>query len=774
MIKRFVCLHIIQLLLFQHVLLARQTTGLPGAVKEQKNDWLGTIRSEDIQALMKKVADWQLANPTGKELNSWEYGPFYIGLMALYNVSSDDKYLHSIEEMGKKVNWEPIARPYDANVLAISQVFLELYKITGQKFMIDKSRFVMDAPMKRDLAPDITFKNNKYWWEWWSWCDALFMAPPAYARMANIFKEPKYRDFMVREWKRTSDYLYSPKDSLFFRDDRFFSQKSTNGEKIFWSRGNGWVVGGLVRVMQYLSENDPARPFFEQQFTEICYKLKRLQLKNGFWSQSLLDAENFPQKESSGTAFYVYALTWGVNNGLLPKDEFMPVIEKGWGALNESIHPDGKLGYVQEVGDSPTNVKYDDSETYGTGAFLLAGSELVKAVQSKTRNPIGRTGISDDDRGYTLDLLVKIANPVFQPLSMGKLHEVFPRKKWETRESNIQTSPLQAFGRTLSGMAPWLSLGADNTKEGKLRSRYAELARKCLVNATNPLSGDYMFHDSTQERIVHAAYIAYPLLIAKKQLWDPLTREERHDIITALKSHRAFKPNESNWLLFPALIESAIWKLTGKCDMKPITYAIQKHKEWYLGDGVYGDGPEFHWDYYNSYVIHPLLLEMLHTCKDMGMQVDELLKESIQRSLRYAQILEHLISPEGTFPVIGRSSVYRIAALQDLEYIIFREKKMPGTLHPGATRSAITTVIRRMMNAKGTFDENGWLNAGIVGEQVNARDYYNYTGALYMCTVGLTHLGIPPGDPFWTEAPGKWTQQKIWSGENIPDQSVFK
>lgn len=373
-----------------------------------------------------------------------------------------------------------------------------------------------------------------------------------------------------------------------------------------------------------------------------------------------------------------------------------------------------------------------------------------------------------------MELLRKIADPVLYPLSKNQLRLVFPRKSWETRESNIQTSPLQAFGRTLSGMAPWLSLGADNTEEGKLRSAYIELARTCLINATDPASKDYLFGDSTQERIVHAAYIAYPLLIAPKQLWDPLTPAQQRNVIQALKTHRNFTPNESNWLLFPAIIETAIWKFTGSCDKKAIEYAISKHAQWYLGDGVYGDGPLFHWDYYNSYVIQPLLLETLRNCRQLGMPVDALYKECVDRGVRYAQMLEHLISPEGTFPVFGRSSVYRIAVLQELEYVMFREKIIPETLQPGATRSAISTVIRRMMDVKGTFDTKGWLNAGIVGEQINARDYYNYTGALYMCTMGLTHLGIPPENPFWTDPPGKWTQQKIWEGENIPDQKIFK
>lgn len=323
-------------------------------------------------------------------------------------------------------------------------------------------------------------------------------------------------------------------------------------------------------------------------------------------------------------------------------------------------------------------------------------------------------------------------------------------------------------------MAPWLSLGEDESPEGQLRARYIKLARQCLVNATDPASGDYLFGGPTQERIVHAAYIAYPLLLAKRQLWDPLTSDQQQHIIEALKTHRRFKPNKSNWLLFPAIIESAIWKMTGTCKKKPILYAIDKHEQWYLGDGVYGDGPDFHWDYYNSYVISPLLTETLRTCREMGMHVENALANAINRGERYASVTEHLISPEGTFPVVGRSSVYRIAMLQQLEYTVFRNGRLPPPLHAGATRAAITSVIRNMMEMPGTFDENGWLNAGIAGHQPEARDWYNYTGALYMCTMGLTHLGIPPADPFWTEPSAAWTQQKIWSGDESVSQQLFK
>ena len=381
----------------------------------------------EVLAIMKKVADWQLKNPTGKQLNSWEYAPFYTGLMALYKTSNDKEYYNAMVEMGKAVKWETVARPYDANVLAISQVFLELYEMTGQELMIDKSRFVMDATMQRELVPDITFANNRYWWEWWSWCDALFMAPPAYARLAAVKKQPQYLAHMVNEWKRTSSYLYSPSDSLFYRDDRFFTMKSANGGKIFWSRGNGWVVGGLARVLQYLPKEHESRSFFEAQFKQMCSKLKRLQMTNGFWSQSLLDPQNYPQKESSGTGFFVYAMTWGINNGLLDKGEYLPVVKKGWAALLSSLHPNGKLGYVQEVGDAPTDVKYQDGETYGTGAFLLAGSEIYKLFSLVKNTSYKYHKVSGiDDRDYAINMLLRISDPVLDALKKKDSGALYP------------------------------------------------------------------------------------------------------------------------------------------------------------------------------------------------------------------------------------------------------------------------------------------------------------------------------------------------------------
>jgi len=351
---------------------------------------VGALSSENVLEEMQHVADWQLAHPTGKPLNSWEYGPFYQGIMKLYRVSLKKRYLKAMQDMGGRIKWELQPAPYDANSLAIVPALADLYELNPDSFILDKSRYLMDMPVARAIftmedprklyEPEVKLADNRYWNEWWTWCDALFMAPPAYARLAKILNRPDYRLFMVKGWWRTSDYLYSKSDSLIFRDDRFFNQRTMNGKKIFWSRGNGWVIGGLVGVLDALDKNDPDRLKFEQQFVQMCTKLAALQMENGYWSQSLLDAKAYPQKETSGTAFFCYAFAWGINQGLLPKEKFMPVLLKGWAALTSAVHEDGMLGYVQRVGDKPENVKENDSETYGSGAFLLAGCQLMKLL----------------------------------------------------------------------------------------------------------------------------------------------------------------------------------------------------------------------------------------------------------------------------------------------------------------------------------------------------------------------------------------------------------
>ncbi|MEB8344741.1 DUF2264 domain-containing protein [Flavobacteriaceae bacterium KMM 6898] len=407
--------------------------------------------------------------------------------------------------------------------------------------------------------------------------------------------------------------------------------------------------------------------------------------------------------------------------------------------------------------------------------FYISNLILLVACSVQKRSDTTNVTTGTEDRSYSIALMQKIVDPVLYAINKESLDKDLPRKPWEiTRKADIRLTTIQAFGRTLSGLSPWLSLGIDTTEEGKLRAKYIELSRTGLIHATDPNSPDYMFSDETKtyERIVHNAYFAYPLLIAPEQLWNPLTPIQKENVIAALKTHREFEPFNNNWLLFASLIEATIWKLTGECEIDKLKIGIDKHMEWYVGDGMYGDGPQFHWDYYNSFVIQPLLLEVLKVCIEKNHPLKDLYPTVLGRAKRYAEIQEHLISPKGTYPIIGRSSVYRIASFQHLGYMAYR-KELPKALEPGATRAALIAVTKRLMDFPNTFDDNGWLNIGVVGEQISAADVYSYTGSLYMCTMGLTQLGLPASDAFWTEPAGKWFQQKVWSGDEIPSQHEY-
>jgi hypothetical protein len=383
--------------------------------------------------------------------------------------------------------------------------------------------------------------------------------------------------------------------------------------------------------------------------------------------------------------------------------------------------------------------------------------------------PAAETGA--EARAYTVSVLTRIARPPLTALAHGRLHEELPVHRWERNRTNY--SGLEALGRTVAGIAPWLELGPDDTAEGKLRGEFIALTVKAIANGTDPKSPDFLNFTQGGQPLVDAAFLAHGLLRAPKQLWARLTPTQQTNVVAALKATRGIKPGESNWLLFSAMVEAALWQFNGECELKPIEYAVQRHMEWYQGDGTYGDGAEFHWDYYNSFVIQPMLLDVLRVCETKQHSLGELYPKVLGRARRYAEVQERLISPEGTFPVIGRSSAYRFGALQHLATVALLKQLSPET-KPAAVRGALTAVVRRMTEAPGTFDERGWLQVGAVGHQPAIRESYIATGSLYLCLTGLVHLGLPPNDPFWTVAAEDWTQKRIWSGHDTPADKAYK
>ncbi|MBB5441104.1 hypothetical protein HDC92_004809 [Pedobacter sp. AK017] len=401
----------------------------------------------------------------------------------------------------------------------------------------------------------------------------------------------------------------------------------------------------------------------------------------------------------------------------------------------------------------------------------------INAADARTssENPVGMQKKNAESRKYWIAVLTKIADPVLESLSRGRLKldmpvEVNPSSKFD----RTKVTYLEAFGRLMAGMAPWLELGIDSTAEGKLREKYILLARKSLANAVNPSSPDFMQFTSQkyEQALVDASFLAHSLIRAPKQLWEPLDAETKRNVINALKSTRNIKPTYNNWLLFTAMIEAFLMRAGDDGDIVRIDYAIKKLEEWYKGDGIYGDGPKFHFDYYNSFVIHPMLIDIVKTVTDRGLEKQEVYNTVLERAIRYAAIQERTISPEGTFPPVGRSLVYRFGALQALAHIALLSR-LPENIRPEQVRGAMSLVIKRMIEAPGTFDKNGWLTIGFCGHQVDVGEYYMSTGSLYLCTAGLLPLGLPANDVFWTGAPADWTSKKLWSGVNMPaDHSI--
>ncbi len=353
-------------------------------------------------------------------------------------------------------------------------------------------------------------------------------------------------------------------------------------------------------------------------------------------------------------------------------------------------------------------------------------------------------------REYWLTVLTRVSEPVLTALSQRKLATTMPVEVPNGKvEDRRPFTYLEALGRTLAGIAPWLESGS----EADLRSRYADLTRASIAAAVDPTSPDFMNFNRGQQPLVDAAFLALGILRAPTELWLKLDSRTRSQLIEALRSTRVIKPGFNNWLLFSATIEAFFAKIGESWDSMRVDYAVREHEQWYKGDGIYGDGPQFHWDYYNSYVIHPMLLAVLETTSKLDAAI-------LARAKRYAAIEERLIAPDGSFPAIGRSLAYRCGAFHLLADMALR-RQAPDV------RGALTAVIRRTMEAPGTFDTNGWLQVGLCGHQPSIAESYISTGSLYLCSTALLPLGLPASDPFWTNPAQPWTSKRVWGGQDV-------
>ena len=378
------------------------------------------------------------------------------------------------------------------------------------------------------------------------------------------------------------------------------------------------------------------------------------------------------------------------------------------------------------------------------------------------------------DREFWVTTMEEVCTPVLENLSKGTLRQNMPVENYNKDPEYAKAfAHLEAFGRTLTGIGPWLELGPDATKEGRLRGDFIRMTLDALKNSVDPSSPDCLNFCEGKQPLVDAAFLAHGLLRCRTQVWDKLDSQTQERLLAAFKSSRVIKPHENNWLLFSAMVECAIKEFGGEWKYEAVEYALDRHEQWYKGDGVYGDGPDFHFDYYNSFVIQPMMTQVLEIVVKHMPEKSADLKRQQKRYARYAEQQERMISPEGTFPAVGRSLAYRFGAFYALSDVSYRQM-LPKKVSPSQVRSALTAVIRRQVSMPGTFDRNGWLQLGFVGHQPSIAETYINTGSSYLCCAVFVALGLPSDSEFWSAPAQDWTQKKVWKGVDVPLDKAYK
>lgn len=390
--------------------------------------------------------------------------------------------------------------------------------------------------------------------------------------------------------------------------------------------------------------------------------------------------------------------------------------------------------------------------------FVAAPMQAKKKTVEKT------------DRQVWADLCYKISQPVLENMSKGNFQKDFPLElspKWDGRDTKV--AYLETFARLMAGISPWLALPDDGTPEGKQRKQLHEWAIQAYKNAVDPNSPDKItWLTNTSQPLCDASYLVESFMRAPEATWGQLDEVTKKRYIEGLKSLRTIRPAYNNWLLFRAMVEVFFMSIGEDVDEYALSVGLQKMSEWYLSDGWYSDGPEYAMDYYNSYVMHPMMVEVVEMCKKHKFSTPISLDLAVKRMNRFNTILERFISPEGAYPAVGRSVIYRMGAFQTLAMSAWKYG-LPKDLTNGSVRSALTCVMKRMFAVDGNFDDKGYLRLGFAGHQPNLANYYSNNGSLYMTSLVFMPLGLPADHPFWTAPAEPWTSQKAWSGQEFPE-----
>lgn len=729
--------------------------------------------AQEVRQIIERVNGYWQRHNKAEVWSFWDNAAYHTGNMEAYFLTGNEAYRAYSERWAAHNEWrgaksnnrsewryETYGESDDFVLFGDYQIcfqtYVDLYNLQPEGHKIARAREVMEYQMSTP--------QQDYWW----WADGLYMVMPVMTKLYRVTGNRTYLDKLYEYICYSDSIMYDVETGLYYRDAKYVypKHKSANGRKDFWARGDGWVLAGLAKVLMDLPSDYAHRDFFVTKFVRMAEAVAAIQQSEGYWTRSMMDPDHAPGPETSGTAFFTYGLLWGVNNGYLDEAKYLPVIRKAWNYLTKTaLQKDGRIGYVQPIGEKAIPGQIVDANStanFGVGAFLLAACEYVRYLEAP----------KSGDRAYWCDLLYRLAEPVLKPMSEGRLQatmQVEVSLTWDGR--NEKVIYMEAFGRLMAGLAPWLSLPDDATDEGAKRKQLRAWALKSYAHAVDPQSPDCLLWQGEGQALVDAAYLAESFLRGYEALWLPLDEQTKARYIECFIGLRAIDPPYTNWLLFSSTIEAFLAKAGAAYDPYRINSAIRKVEEWYTGDGWYADGPSFAFDYYSSYVFHPMYLETLQAMKEAKVRTrihyGDYYRRALRRAQKFSLVLERFISPEGTFPVFGRSIPYRMAAMQPLALMAWYET-LPAGLTNGQVRAALTAVMHRMFDHRENFNQGGYLTIGFAGRQPNIADWYTNNGSLYLTSLVFLPLGLPATHPFWTDAPQPWTSQKAWGGEPFP------
>ncbi len=731
------------------------------------------IHPKSVKKEMKRVANWQIAHFrdtfSGREkphhIADWTNGALYVGMVKYAEMSKTDRYYKWLKDIGEQQDWKLHYRKYHADDHVVGQMYVELFRKYGDSAMIKNTIKSLDYILENPSKEPITLDNYKHL-ERWTWCDALFMGPPLWAKIANITGEQKYNDFMMKEYQATYEHLFDEEESLFYRDNSYIG-KLDGGKKIFWSRGNGWVFGGLTLLMDEYEEGSKEYEYFKDIYLRMAKKLIEIQTPKGHWAMSLLNNDLYPTPETSGTSFFTFGLAWGVNKGLLEKSVYEPHIKRAWHALTGYITKDGMLGYVQPIGAAPGKAWPDKSEVYGSGAFLAAGSEVYKLYGGQKtfqiKNPdykkSPKTGMTREHwkqaAMYMLEGAFSYVNDIDDPMKFPKMGDVgYPHGDWQ-----IPVEKLEGLCRTLFVAVPLLKENPDLTLNGV---KVAEYYRHNILNLLDEKHPSFIKTRDTDgkwpgQTLVEFGALSISLFSIPEIIWDPLTQEQKDALAAKMLSYGDGPTVPSNWKFFNIYVLSFFKDKGYKVNEPLLKEYLQKTLDHYRGDGWYNDNPAY--DYYSMWAFQmyaPYWVEIFGK-----RQYPEISEKFKQNFCDLKKNYPYFFAKDGKMNMWGRSITYRFASVSPFPFFSFYENELKDNNWGWDRRIYSGVLLQFLQNPNFMVDNVPAL--GFYGSFDPAVQYYSCRGGSFWMGKAFLGLLTPEDSEFWqaTENDGAWEKDMV-------------